>query len=93
MSDIVVNTVSLFLRVLSMLIVARAILSWFRPRGYSKLYNDIERALYVLTEPILAPIRSALPPIGPGIDFSPLVALILIDLVQRLLVGFLQRIL
>ncbi len=93
MKTIVVDTVSLFLRVLSLLIVTRAIMSWFRPRGYSKLYNDVERALYVLTEPVLAPIRSALPPVGPGIDFSPLVALILLDVIHRLLVGLLERLL
>lgn len=93
MSAIVINTVSLFLRVLSVLILIRAVMSWFRPRRYSKLWNDVERAVYFLTEPVLAPIRSALPPVGPGIDFSPLVALILLDVINRLVVGLLSRLL
>jgi YggT family protein len=39
--------------------------------------------VYNLTEPVLAPIRNALPPVG-GLDFSPMVLLIVLRLVRNL---------
>jgi YggT family protein len=44
--------------------------------------------IFSVTEPILAPIRRALP-MAAGMDFSPLVALLLLNLVERLLHGIL----
>lgn len=76
-------------RILILLIIVRAILSWFRPARYNRLYHEVERWLEACTEPILAPIRRALPPVGPGIDLSPLVAVILIDVVRGLVVRLL----
>ncbi|MBU3693852.1 MAG: YggT family protein [Rhodocyclaceae bacterium] len=60
----------LWVEVLWVAIVAMAILSWVAPR------NDIMPMLRLLCEPVLAPIRRLLPSTG-GIDFSPLVALLL----------------
>ncbi|MCL6581214.1 MAG: YggT family protein [Firmicutes bacterium] len=42
------------------------------------------------TEPLLAPIRRVLPRVAPNVDFSPLVAIILVDLVGRLLIYLVQ---
>jgi YggT family protein len=39
--------------------------------------------LYAVTEPVLAPIRRVLPPIG-GLDLSPMVLLIALQLLKRL---------
>lgn len=91
MKFLLLNTISTVFDLLSMLIVIRAIMSWFRPSGYNKLYYDVERAVHALTEPILAPIRNALPPVGPGIDFSPLVAILLLRVVEGLVRGILLR--
>jgi YggT family protein len=74
------------------LIIIRAILSWIRPAGYSKFWADLNRTLYALTEPILSPIRNALPGGGMGIDWSPLVALFLLQILQRIVVALLLRI-
>lgn len=75
------------LEVLVWLIFIRALLSWFRPPGYHRTYYDVMRALERLTEPVLAPIRERLRPERYGmIDFSPFVAIVLIELVKRLLV-------
>ena len=60
----------LWVEVLWVAIVAMAILSWVAPR------NDIMPMLQLLCEPVLAPIRRILPTTS-GIDFSPLVALLL----------------
>jgi YggT family protein len=57
--------------VYSLIVVASVVVSWTSvPREYPAV-----RLLHRLTEPVLAPIRKVLPPMG-GIDFSPLVLLI-----------------
>lgn len=51
----------------------RAVLSWFPPTG--AMY-DVRRVLLLVTEPVLAPVRRALPPIdlgGASVDLSMLV--------------------
>lgn len=88
MAAILILSVRRFFDILYWLIIIRALLSWFRPRRYVRWFEDLERVLYALTEPILAPIRNALP-MGPGIDFSPLVALLLLGVVRELVVRFL----
>ncbi len=61
------------------IIIAAVIVSWLVSFGVLNTYNSLARfvlnALYSLTEPVLAPIRRALPPFG-GLDLSPLVALV-----------------
>jgi YggT family protein len=64
-----------------LLILARVIISFTRMSPYD---NSLVRMVYELTEPILAPIRRILPPMS-GLDFSPLIALLLLDLVRRIL--------
>jgi YggT family protein len=62
------------------LLIARVLMSWTNPTGGGGLTAFI----YQATEPILAPIRRVLPPTG-GIDWSPLVAMLLIGVVVRVL--------
>jgi len=57
-------------------IIIQAILSWVQPATY----NPMTAILYHLTEPVLRPIRSILP-VFSGIDLSPLVAIIALNLV------------
>jgi len=66
-------------QVLTIAIILRAILSWFPidPR------NPLVVFLHEVTEPILAPIRQVIPRLG-MIDLSPLVAIILIQVVAQL---------
>ena len=63
-----------------LLILARVIISFTRMDPY----HPIRRTVYELTEPILAPIRRILPPTS-GLDFSPLIALLLLELVRMVL--------
>jgi YggT family protein len=68
-------------------LLLRAVLSWFPTRPDSGLERLI-RALDVVTEPVLRPIRRVLPPIragGMGIDLSVLVALIVFQIVGSIL--------
>jgi YggT family protein len=75
--------VSILCTVLSLAIIVRALMSWVMPVGGS----GISRVLIDVTEPILAPIRRVLPPLG-GIDFSPLLAIILIQVIQSVVTNY-----
>ena len=66
--------------VLTLVIVARVILSWFLLRPT----NRLAIILYQLTEPFLAPLRRIIPRIG-MFDFTPLVAIILLQLIASFL--------
>lgn len=69
---------------LTLAIFGRVILSWVPTRLPWGL-NDF---IFSVTEPILAPIRRALP-MAAGMDFSPLIALVLLQLVEQLLLRIL----
>lgn len=63
------------------LIVLRAILSWFTsPQSAKPVIDLLER----LTEPVLGPVRKALP-VSSGIDLSPLIVLLGLELLKRIL--------
>ena len=65
--------------VYSLIIVAAVVVSWTNvPPDHPAV-----RLLHRLTEPVLAPIRKVLPPMG-GMDFSPLVLLIGLRVLARL---------
>ena len=79
--DLVVQIVVTFLQIMTFAIIARALVSWFDPRGS----NPISRFLIEFTEPIVAPIRSFMPRTG-MFDLSPLIAILLIQLLSRMLI-------
>lgn len=58
-------------------LLAMIILSWIAP-GSS---NPAVYLLYQITEPVMAPVRKLLPPMG-GLDFSPILVFILINVLQ-----------
>jgi YggT family protein len=70
--------------VLTAAIFVRVILSWVQVQ----LPLGLADFLFSVTEPVLGPIRRALPGMG-GIDFSPFIAVILIQVVQSLLLAIL----
>jgi YggT family protein len=69
----------LFLLVASILVLARVAVSWVDPA----CRNDWSRRIVFLTEPVLRPVRQALPATG-MLDLSPLVVLIVLGIVLRL---------
>jgi len=64
----------------TLILFARAFLPLFG-LAYS---NPLMRFVYDVTEPLLAPIRRRLPPIGP-IDFSPLVLILIMWFFEQIL--------
>ena len=80
----------MLLRVLGWIIIIQAILSWLVAFNVINVHNDFVRqllyALDRLTAPLYRPIRKILPDFG-GLDFSPIVVLLIIWGLQRLLAG------
>ncbi|MDH7498422.1 MAG: YggT family protein [Syntrophomonadaceae bacterium] len=73
--------VNVAFEVLTWLVIARVILSWVRhdPR------QTLIKFIYDVTEPIMAPFRRLVPSVG-GIDFSPLLVILVIEMVRKLVV-------
>ena len=68
--DIACGAITLF----TYLIYARVILSWF-PANPNGAFGQIARIIYQVTDPVLLPVRRALPLVGP-LDLSPIVVVI-----------------
>ena len=83
MSGVLGNFLQLLFLVLWILLIARVLMSWVAPRGGGALVAFV----YQATEPILAPIRRILPPTG-GIDWSPMIAMLLFSLLMRVVGRF-----
>ena len=68
------------------IIIIAVILSWLVGFGVINTYNPVARtvvrAIRALTEPVFAPIRRLLPPMG-GLDLSPLIVLFIIFFLQQ----------
>ena len=84
------NILELLLSVLWWIIIIQVVLSWLFAFNVLNTSSDglrrFVQALDRLTEPLYRPIRKILPDFG-GIDFSPLILLLLLGVVQILLDG------
>lgn len=85
-----VDIVDLLLNILTWIIIVQVILSWLLAFNVLNTSSGGVRAFAVamdrITAPLYRPIRRLLPDFG-GIDFSPLVVLILIQVIEKLLSG------
>jgi YggT family protein len=80
MADSILGILIWALQLLTFALVGRALLSWFDPGqqwGVSRILADI-------TDPVIAPLRRVIPPMG-MIDISFIVAILLIQVLMRLL--------
>lgn len=69
------------------IVIARALISWVNPDPY----NPIVRFLHNATDPVLFRIRKLIPFQTGAFDFSPIILLLLLSVVQQVLVGFLVQ--
>ncbi|HBG81459.1 TPA: hypothetical protein DDW69_01315 [candidate division CPR2 bacterium] len=76
------DIIDLIANALTLLLFARAIISWI-PNAHNKFSDFIVKA----TDPFLNPIRSVVPVVG-GVDFSPLVLFFVIQVLRNLLFRF-----
>lgn len=77
----VVNFVGWVLSIYTWVIIAAALISWVNPDPYNPIVQFLRR----VTEPVLRPIRNALSRYQTGLDFSPLVAILIIQFIQRVI--------
>jgi YggT family protein len=75
----IMELISLLINIYVVAVLVQVILSWVNQGSY----NPVTSLIYALTEPLLGTIRSVIPPLA-GIDFSPLVVLIGLQLVKML---------
>jgi YggT family protein len=78
--DFIISAINITANIFIAMIFVRVILSWFVKDASHPLVRFTTEA----TEPLLGPIRRALPRTG-MLDLSPLLALLLIDLIRGLL--------
>ena len=78
----IVGLINLLFTLMIFAIFGRVIMSWVSPRGGDPLSN----LLIQITEPILQPIRRVIPSMA-MFDLTPMVALILLTIIQRVLIG------
>lgn len=87
----VLDVILLVLRLYTYVIIIVAIMSWLIAFGVINVYNNVVRAIWdalnAITEPVLRPIRNALPAMG-GLDLSPLILLLLIFLLQDIIIKY-----
>jgi YggT family protein len=83
------NFLDVFITVYILVILAYIITSWIR-LPYSPTLNRIQRFLYDVCDPYLRLFRRVVPPLGP-LDLSPMLAVIVLLVVQQLLHAVLDR--
>jgi YggT family protein len=83
MIDVLISAIRIFEQLLALLVIVKVIISYFMSP-----YNKFRITVDNLVEPLLAPIRRVLPTIG-MFDFSPLVLIILVQLIAGLLINIL----
>ena len=79
----VAKILNIVLTLYTYVIIAQAVLSWVNPDPY----NPIVRFINSLTEPLLYRIRRTLPTVYGGMDFSPIVVILVIVFLQTFLVN------
>ena len=75
-----IGVAAIFVNIYFFALLAMIILSWLAPNSYHPAVQLISQ----IVEPIMAPVRRVIPPIG-GLDFSPILIFILINIVEILL--------
>lgn len=85
---LLIKLINFVLNIYTFLIIARAIISWVNPDPY----NQVVRILDKFTEPLLYPIRKLLRRVTGNLpmDFSPIVAIVLIRIVDSFLIRILS---
>jgi len=80
---ILVRIINIMAQFIILIVIVKVILSYFMDP-----YHPVRRTLDNLVEPMLAPIRRIVPLVG-MFDFSPLILIILVQILSSVLISFL----
>ena len=83
----VANILNFVLLFFMWIVIARAILSWVNPDPY----NPIVRFIHNVTEPVLYQVRKKIPINFGGIDFSPIIVILVVYFLRDFVVNSLAR--
>jgi YggT family protein len=87
----ILDVILLVLDLYTYVVIAAVILSWLIAFNVVNTYNSVVRAIVnavnAMTDPVLRPIRQALPNFG-GLDLSPIVLFLGIFLIQRIIIQY-----
>ena len=75
-----IGVIAIIMKIYFFALLAMIILSWIAPNSYHPAIQLVSQ----IVEPMMAPVRKILPPIG-GLDFSPILVFILINIFEILL--------
>jgi len=78
--ELSVNFINLLTNIMMVLIFIRVILSWLPGKA-----EKFQAFIFSTTEPILGPIRKLIPPLGGMMDLSPIIAYLLLFLIQEVI--------
>jgi YggT family protein len=81
---LVSELIHLYILAIIIAVVISMLISFGVINAHSRFVYTVSDFLNRLTEPVLAPIRRFLPDLG-GIDISPLIAILLLEFIERLL--------
>jgi YggT family protein len=84
---VVVAVIKWVIEAYVVVLLVRAILSWF-PDSSGSVLRPLQRGLTAVTEPVLAPVRRVIPPVRLGggyLDLSLLVVIIVLEILVRLI--------
>jgi YggT family protein len=92
LEQLIYQVIDKLFEVLKWLIFVRIILSFLQAVVRIDPYNPVIRFIYEITEPIMAPFRRIIPPLG-GMDFSPIVLFFVLQFVKSLVLQLAQMLL
>ncbi|NEP36883.1 YggT family protein [Moorena sp. SIO3B2] len=79
-TELLTSTLQSFIKIYLVLLIVRILLTWFQTMDWA---NQIASVLSPITDPYLNIFRSFIPPLG-GIDFSPILAIFVLQIVAGL---------
>ena len=85
MKAMLIQGIYLFFTIIIWIMIVRILLSWFPNINW---YNQPFKAMKEITDPILEPFRRIIPPIS-GIDFSPIIAFLVLEILREVIVRIL----
>ena len=87
----ILDVILFLLNIATWIIIVQAMMSWLVAFRVLSIQNPTVRSIWGglerITEPVYAPIRRIIPPLG-GLDLTPMAVLLLIFFLQRLIVRY-----